>query len=201
MNHILYLASKSASRKKLLERAGIVFEMIGQDADESKCDWNQELQKVVESIALHKMEHVIMPHGTEGQIAFVLTADTLGIDPTGAIRGKPADKNEAIMMLQMARQGVNECGTAFCLDKKIFNKESWVTHKRIQGYAQAKYFFEVPDGQIEDYIKRSLALEGAGAIKIEDGSQFVKSINGSYTAIIGLPMFELWQALHEVEFF
>ena len=37
-NHILYLASKSESRKKLLQKAGITFEIIEQDADETQCD-------------------------------------------------------------------------------------------------------------------------------------------------------------------
>ena len=201
MKHTLYLASKSPSRKNLLHKAGIPFIIVEQDADERQCDWNQDLQKVVESIAVHKMNHIIIPDGIEGQIAFVLTADTLGIDPTGTIRGKPADKVEAIMMLKLAGQGLNQCGTAFCLDKKIFKNRSWQTQKRVQGYAQADYFFQVPDENIEDYIQRSQALEGAGAIKIEDGAQFVRSINGSYTAIIGLPMFELWHALKETGFF
>jgi len=200
LKNILYLASKSPSRKNLLQKAGIPFEILEQNADETQCDWNQELQAVVESIALHKMNHVIMPQGKEGQIAFVLTADTLGIDPTGTIRGKPADMAEAIMMLKLARGANNQCGTAFCLDKKIFQHGSWHTDKRIQGYAQANYFFDVPDDQIAAYIKRSNALEGAGAIKIEDGAQFVKYINGSYTAIIGLPMYEIWQAMQEIGF-
>lgn len=184
----------------MLKKAGIQFEILEQNADETQCDWGLPLHKVVESIALHKMNHVIMPQGKEGQIAFVLTADTLGIDPTGTIRGKPVDEAEAIMMLKFARGGKNLCGTAFCLDKKIFKNGSWHNDIRIQGYAQAEYSFEVPDDQIKAYIERSNALEGAGAIKIEDGAQFVKYINGSYTAIIGLPMFEIWQALQKVGF-
>ena len=201
MKNILYLASKSPSRKNLLQRAGICFEILEQNADETQCDWGLSLHKVVESIAFHKMEHVIMPQGKEGQTAFVLTADTLGIDPTGAIRGKPANAAEAIMMLKLARGGSNECGTAFCLEKKAFENGSWHTNKRIQGYARAEYYFDVPDAQIEDYIQRSNALEGAGAIKIEDGAQFMRFMSGSYTAIIGLPMYELWQALQEIGFF
>ena len=72
---------------------------------------------------------------------------------------------------------------------------------RVTRYAQASYEFEVPDNLIEDYIKRSGALEAAGAIKIEDGPQFVKLVNGSYTAIIGLPMYELWHSLNDFGFF
>ena len=201
MKNILYLASKSSSRKKLLEKAGIDFQILEQDADETQCDWGLPLHKVVESIALHKMEHVIMPAGSQGQIAFVVTADTLSVDPTGAIRGKPADLNEAIHMLKAARGPNNTCGTAFCVDKKIYKDGSWQVHQRIMKYAQATYEVDVPDQWIEKYIQDTGALEAAGAIKIEDGAQFIKSVSGSYTAIVGLPMYELWQALSELGFF
>lgn len=198
MKNFIYLASKSSSRKKLLEKAGIAFEIIEQDADESQCDWGLPLKKVVESIAQHKMNHVIMPKGTEGQIAYVLTADTLSFDPTGTIRGKPTDMNDAIAMLKAARGGVNRCGTALCLEKKIFTDGAWHTQKRITRYAEAHYEFEVPDECIDEYIKRANALEAAGAIKIEYGPQFLKHVHGSYAAIVGLPMYELREALQEI---
>lgn len=201
MKNILYLASKSSSRKKLLERAGIAFEIIAQDADESQCDWNRELQNVVENIAMHKMNHIIMPAGKEGQIAFVLTADTLSVDTTGAIRGKPADEQEAFMMLEKANGPRNRCGTALCIEKRVFKDGVWQTQKRVIKYAQAIYDFHIPRECIKKYLHDTGAMEAAGAIKIEDAPQFVRSINGSYTAIVGLPMFELWQALQEMGFF
>lgn len=201
MKNILYLASKSFSRKELLRKAGMPFVVINQDADETTCDWNQQLQKVVETIAIHKMEHVIMPTGQEGAIAFVLTADTLSVDATGTISGKPTDINDAIAKIKAARGGVNLCGTAFCLEKKIFKNGKWSTDKQIVKFVHAEYYFEVPDEFIKDYIKHSGALEAAGAITIEDGPQYLKSVSGSYSAIVGLPMYELWQALTELGFF
>ena len=124
------------------------------------------------------------------------------MDPTGAIRGKPADLNEAIDNAQGWLEGLNNtCGTAFCVDKKIYKDGSWQVHQRIMKYAQATYEVDVPDQWIEKYIQDTGALEAAGAIKIEDGAQFIKSVSGSYTAIVGLPMYELWQALSELGFF
>jgi septum formation protein len=201
MKNILYIASQSASRKKLLEKAGIPFTVIEQNADESKCDWNQPLQQVVESIAQYKMDHVIMPAGKEGDSAFVVTADTLSVDATGALRGKPTDWDDAVRMLKLACSPNNECGTAFCLEKKIFKNGQWQQLARIIGYAHATYDFYIPEACIPDYIKRVSALEAAGAIKIENGAEFVKAVHGSYTAIVGLPMFELRQALMELGFF
>ncbi len=201
MKNILYLASKSASRKKLLERAGIAFEVLEQDADESQCDWGMPLRRVVESIATHKMEHVILPQVTNGQIIFVLTADTLSIDTTGAISGKPADMHDAVAKVKAAHGGLNRCGTAFCIQKKIFQNGSWTLLQESLGYAEATYEFEVPDEYVHEYIQSSGALEAAGAIKIEDGPQFLKSVNGSYTAIIGLPMYEVFNTLMHMGFF
>lgn len=196
----LYLASQSESRKKLLQNAGISFQVIEQNSDESKCDWNLPLQQVVEGIARYKMDHIIMPSGKENEIAFVLTADTLGVDPKGTIRGKPQDKEQAKEMLKAAC-GINQCGTAFCLDKKIFINNEWQVAQRHIGYAQATYEFFISDEFIEAYIERAQALKASGAIKVEDGAQFLKMVHGSYSAITGLPMFELWQALITIGFF
>ncbi len=201
MKDILYLASKSESRKKLLQAAGIAFEILEQDADEAQCDWNQPLQNVVESIAQFKMDQVILPPGLEGKTIFVLTADTLSLDTTGAIRGKPKNWDDAVAMLHAARGPNNRCGTALCLDKKIYQNGAWQTQNRIIAYAQATYEFDIPDAWIDQYIKNVGAMKAAGAIKIEDGAQFVKSVNGSYTAIVGLPMFELRKALMEIGFY
>lgn len=201
MKSVLYLASKSFSRKELLRKAGIPFIVINQDADETACDWNQQLQKVVETIAVHKMEHAILPAGKEGNIIFVLTADTLSVDATGAISGKPSSRADAVAKIKAARGGVNLCGTAFCLERKMYTNGKWVTEKQMVKFVHAEYYFEVPDEFIDDYIQHSGALEAAGAITIEDGPQFLKSVSGSYSAIVGLPMYELWQALTELGFF
>ena len=199
MKNILYIGSKSASRKKLLQEAGIPFEILEQQADEAKCDWNLPLQQLVESIAHYKMEHVVLPVGkNEGHIILVLTADTLSVDPMGKIRGKPVNAVDAYEMLKAAGMGENICGTAFCLEKKVYGNGTWQTQEKIMRYAQAKYEFKIRDSLIEDYLKYSGAMEAAGAIKIEDGKQFVKSINGSYSAIIGLPMYELREALIQI---
>ena len=147
------------------------------------------------------MDQVILPQCAEDQIIFVLTADTLGVDATGQITGKPVDMADGIAKIKAAQGGTNYCGTAFCLEKKILSKGVWHTQERIMGYANAEYEFIVPDELIESYLRISGALEAAGAIKIEEGPQFLKSVRGSYSAIVGLPMYELWHALVQIGFF
>lgn len=201
MKKILLLGSKSVSRKKLLAESKIPFTVIEQEADETACDWGLPLAQLVESIARHKMEHVIMPAGNEGDIAFVLTADTLSQDLDGTIQGKPLDRVDAINKIRSARQGARLM-TAFCLERKKFNAGVWHTEQRIMRCVGGQYIFAIPDAWIEAYLKNSMALQCAHAIAIEDyGMQFLKSVNGSYSAIVGLPMFELREALTEIGFF
>lgn len=202
MKHTLLLASKSASRQRLLTEAQIPFKVIEQEADEAQCDWNKPLDQVVKSIALHKMQHAILPTAAkENEVCFVLTADTLDQDMFGKINGKPSDRAQAIEMIKRARGGSQIC-TAFCLEKKIWRKDAWHLIKRIEKIVGAQYFFIIPDDWIETYLQNTKVLEVSNAISIEEfGGQFLKHIDGSYTTIVGLPMFELRQALEELGFF
>lgn len=200
MRYTLYLASTSPSRKMLLTEAKIPFTLIAQSADEYACDWNQSLQKVVESIACHKMEHLDLPKGEQGDICYVLTADTLTENKHGVLEGKPVNRQDAIAKLQSAREGVCT-GTAFCLDRRIYNNNGWHVDKRVVQYVQAAYRFIVADQWLDFYFEHTASL-GTCAIAIEGfGSQFLQDINGSYTAVIGLPMYELRNALTELGFF
>lgn len=201
IKNILLLGSKSASRQKLLNEAKIPFTLIEQDVDETKCDWALPLEQVVESIALYKMQHLILPEGKEGDIAFVLTADTLSQDQEGSINGKPTDRTDAIAKIKAARNG-SRLVTAFCLDKKIFRNNAWETEKRIVQCVHAEYQFLIPDHWIDIYIDNSPALNASNAIAIEDfGSPFLKTLTGSYSTIVGLPLYELREALESLDFF
>ncbi len=197
----LYLASQSVSRQQLLKEANIPFELLGQSADESACDWSQPLKQVVLSISLHKMEHVVLPRGKEGDEIIVLTADTLSQNSDGIIEGKPMDQEDAIRKIKKARNGT-QLYTAFCMDKKRYENNQWQNIKRIHQAVKAEYKFVVPDVWVERYLKHSLGMSCSNAIVVElYGSQFLKEVSGSYTAIVGLPMFEVREALSDLNFY
>lgn len=201
MKQILLLGSKSPSRKELLVQSKISFEVIQQDADETVCDWNLPLEQLVKSIALHKMAHVILPTGNEGDVCFVLTADTLSQDMDGNIHGKPIDRKDARIKIIAARKGSRLC-TGFCLDKKVWIKGKWQVEKRIEKQVSAHYLFDIPDEWIDRYLDNSVGLHASNAIAIEGyGGQFLRSVQGSYTTIVGLPLYELRQALEQIGFF
>lgn len=198
---ILYLGSTSVSRKALLTSVEIPFICLLMDADETKCDWTLPLPQLVSTIASYKMMQVQLPVGQEAQEIYVLTADTLSEDSAGNITGKPASRDDAKAMIRAARNGMCTC-TAFCLEKKQYRQGSWHTTDRIVQAVQAHYFFDVPESWLEWYLIHSRALHGAGAIAIEDhGGLFLREVQGSYTTIIGLPLFELRVALESMGFF
>jgi len=201
IKNVLLLGSKSPSRQKLLQEAKVPFTLVEQDVDETKCDWALPLEQVVESIALYKMQHLILPQGKEGDHCFVLTADTLSQDHEGGINGKPVDRADAFVKIKGARKG-SRLVTAFCLDKKVFVDGAWSIEKRIIQCESAQYEFIIPDHWIDIYLDNSLGLSASNAIAIEDfGSQFLKVMHGSYSTIVGLPMYEVREALESLGFF
>jgi septum formation protein len=200
--NVLYFGSKSQSRRMLLEESQIPFVVVSQDADESQCDWGLPLPQLVASIALHKMEHVILPDGTqEGDICYVLTADTMSHDKTGKIHGKPVDRADAIAKIKATAQGSFLC-TAFCLDRRVWRNNIWIVDERITDIVSAEFMFIVPDSWIDIYLEKTPFLDVSGGIAVEKyGNQFLKMVQGSYSTIIGLPLFEVREALEKLGFF
>jgi septum formation protein len=210
--NILYFGSKSQSRRMLLEESQIPFVTVDQDADESQCDWGLPLPQLVLSIALYKMQHVILPDGKqEGDICFVLTADTMGQDKMGVIHGKPVDRADAIAKIKAAANGSYLC-TAFCVDRKVWRTGptsprlrragKWVIEERVADVVDAEFLYLVPDNWIDIYLEKTPYLEVSGAIAVEKfGNQFLKTVHGSYSTIIGLPLFEVREALEKLGFF
>lgn len=201
MKYTLFLASSSASRKQLLHESKISFQVVAQDADESVVAHVGGLQNIVTQLAELKMKHVIMPQGQEGQIVFVLTADTLNETVYGKILGKPQSKEDAISMLHDFRSGA-DVGTAFCLQKREYKNGKWMILESVTEYDVSHCIFDVPDDLMEWYVSQVPYLSVAGGVQIEAfGEQFVKEIKGSYSTIVGLPMFKVRQALQKMGFF
>lgn len=197
----LYLASGSAARKKLLQEAGLTFAVIEQTADESQCPLNQSLESLVRQLAELKMEHIVAPSVAEGALGFFLTADTMTLDSRKRFFGKPVDRNHAVEMLISCRQGTT-IGSGFCLEKRQFKGGSWQRLQRTVGYDQAFCIIDIPDEFLDYYLDRVPFTQVSGGITIEGlGEQFVREIRGSYSAILGMPMFKVREALKAMGFY
>ncbi len=200
MDPVLYLASGSDGRKKLLIDAQIAFELTSHTADETECDLSEPIDVVVKHLALLKMKHVVLPDGHEGQVVLVLTADTLTLNHEGKLMGKPVDHDDAIRMISDKNPTLT--GTAFCLEKKEFKNGLWHSVQQIIDYDQASCTVVVPDESVELYLSKIPYLKVSGALSISGfGEQFVIEIRGNYASVIGMPMFKLRQALQAMNFF
>ena len=196
----LLLGSTSRSRQLLLEEAQIPFEVIGHDADEESVP-RTSISETVQNIARLKMEHVKIPDGQEGDVVFVLTADSMGCGVDGTIHGKPKNREDAIKKLQALR-GESSTFTGFCIERKRYQNGAWHTEQKREGISSARCKFVVPDAWVDRYLEHSWGLSAAGAIAIElYGAQFLEWIDGSFSAVMGLPLFEVRQALEEMGFF
>lgn len=207
MNKRLFLASGSKSRRMLLAEAGYIFEVVEQSADEQTCDWTLPLPQLTQVIAQFKMDHVMLPAGNEGECCWVITADTLCCDMQGNYYGKPVDLSHAIKILQAIKDG-SICGTGFCVERKVCHAGSWRVEKRLVGYAQTEIMFDIPISEVESYYRQLKELDGidyrqvSGAFSVRGyGAQYVKELRGSYTSVVGLPMYQVRCALRELGFF
>lgn len=204
LKYTLYLASGSSGRKDLLREADLPFTVAFQDADESTCSLDQSLESLVEQLALLKMKHVQIPNGIEGQIVFVVTADTMtlvSVDGKLVLFGKPVDRDDARRMLIASREG-STTGTAFCLQKRQWSNGAWHVLDQAVGYDEAFSLIVIPDAFIDFYLDRTLFLQLSGSIAIRGlCEQFVKEVRGNYSAIIGMPMFKLREALWKLGFY
>jgi septum formation protein len=199
-NNLLYLASGSKGRKQLLIDAQIPFELVSHSADETIVDTNQPIEVVVKKLALLKMKHVILPAGHDGQIAFVVTADTLTLNSDKKILGKPTSREHAILMLKNKKPVL--VATAFCLEKKEFKNGAWQTLTSIVDYDQAYGTVDVSHDCIDLYLSKVAYMMVSGAISADGfGAQFVKEVRGCYTSIIGMPMYKFRKALQSLGYF
>jgi len=148
------------------------------------------------------MQHVVLLDGTqEGDICFVLTADTMSHDKMGTVHAKPVDRADAIEKIKATRQGSFLC-TAYCLDKKVWRSGKWELQERVADVVSAEFIFYISDEWIDTYLEKTPFLNVSGGIAVEQyGNQFLKTVSGSYSTIIGLPLFELRESLEKLGFF
>lgn len=206
-NDILYLASASIPRQKILTNGKIPYKVISHKSDEQVSSQFTTFHDYVLTVAKGKMKSVRIPqqHTVGKEYVFVLTADTLIRNPrTSDIFGKPIDKKHAITMLGKERDGAMEVFTACCLHRMIYNAHdaTWSFESGAEWVTSATVEFHVDQASVERYLTWTpTAMLCSGAATVEDyGMSFFKSINGSYTAVLGLPLFELRQELKQLGF-
>ncbi|RPJ34754.1 MAG: septum formation protein Maf [Verrucomicrobiaceae bacterium] len=179
----IILASASPRRRELLERAGVIFEIMHSPADEIH-DASIPPEELCETNAALKAEAVaaIRPDAT------VIGSDTL-VFIDGEPLGKPADLDEARAMLRRLAGRVHKVCTGVCVifpdgRRELFHDTTEVT------------FRPLDDAAIEGYLTVANPLDKAGAYGIqESGERIIAGISGSYENVMGLPVGMVMDAL------
>lgn len=199
----LFLASSSPTRKLLLSEAGYSFEILTTSCNTEPFDQQLSLKQNVEAAAACKAAHVNLPAITPNSppTIYVITADTLIADVKGEILQKPRHLAHGKQQLMDLNAGPCTIGTACII--QVFtqaSKKTWKKMGKTRIYGKSSAEFYVPIERMDEYFERlPMALYACGSGIIEEfGAQFLKKFTGSYSAALGLPMFEVSQALSKL---
>lgn len=188
------LASTSPRRKALLESAGVSFEVMASEIDES---WQlEELPNdyIIRMVA-QKAQKVVQVHKITEE-AIILTADTIGV-LDGQVLTKPKDKQDALTMWQKLSGTTHEIWTAVCA---TLCQDNQVVSQKIIKVATNVTFVQLTHAQMERYWQTGEPSDKAGAYAIQGGAAaWVKSIHGSYTNVVGLPLAETLALLDDMQ--
>ncbi len=188
---LLYLASGSPRRREILESLGYRIERLAADIDETpyagETAYDYVLRMACEKNAA-ALERWHRRHSSPPD-APVLTADTtVALD--NHILGKPENTAEARRMLQALSGRTHQVLTAVCLYHNGA-RESLVQTSDVR-------FKHLGDAEIDAYIACGEPLDKAGAYGIQGlGGVFVQHLHGSFTGVMGLPVFESCRLLQK----
>lgn len=180
----LILASNSPRRRDLLTQAGITFSVIPGDIDEQTVAMTDP-EVYVRTLAEHKAADIAQKYSH----SWVIGADTIVVIEN-QILGKPDSADAARDMLRQLSGNVHQVFTGYCICCKHENRlftDAVKTDVR---------FKNVRETEIEWYIGTGEPFDKAGGYGIQGiGSVLVKSIQGSYTNVVGLPVCEVVEVL------
>ncbi|WP_370622978.1 nucleoside triphosphate pyrophosphatase [Polynucleobacter sp. MWH-Berg-3C6] len=199
----IYLASQSPRRQELLKQMGVRFEMLlpspGEDTESLETPLPHEKARAyVERVTLAKSAVALARWQKSGlSWAPILCADTtvsLPNNSEGEILGKPTDAADVERILKMLNGKTHEVLTAVALTISPSEKPLCLVQvSKVQ-------FTKLSQEQIDSYIASREPFGKAGAYGIQGlGGTFIPAIEGSYSGIMGLPLFETAQLLERAQ--
>jgi septum formation protein len=196
----VYLASKSPRRQELLRQLGVEFsELLLREApgrrrdiveaprkDEPPLEYVKRVARTKASLGWHRMQRRELPPKP------VLGADTeVVLDGTAV--GKPVDAEAAVAMLAALSGRTHDVITAVAV--------RWQTQLALAVSASQVTFRAIPKDEIERYVAIGESLDKAGGYGIQGkAAAFVQHLEGSYSGVMGLPLFETAELLARLGF-
>ena len=186
----IILASSSPRRKELLEQVGLKFEIFSPDIDESVC-LGESADHYVKRLAEQKAQAIL----AQFPDAIVIAADTsLVLDHK--IIGKPESKQHAFEIWTALSDRQHDVLSGVCLLSSQCDPntiQSMVVRTKV-------YFQKLSQLDMEQYWATGEPIGKAGAYAIQGyAAQFIQRIEGSYSNVVGLPLYETLQLLKNID--
>ncbi len=183
----IILASASPRRRELLAQIGVRMRIQAVDIDETR-KHNEPVMAYVQRLAMEKAQRGFDIIKNKKRLP-VLGADTI-VEINACILGKPENRQQAKkMLLQLSAQ-----------KHTVHTSVAIVTQeKSVIDISSSQVLFKALDDQeIELYLATGEADDKAGSYAIQGvAAQFIKNINGSFSGVMGLPLFETAQLLKQ----
>ena len=177
-NSTIILASESPRRGELLKQIGVRYRAMPVDIDESISNGESATEYVVR-MSLEKAQKGFLLMQKK---MVTLGADTC-IECDGEVLGKPTDEEHAAQILNKLSDRdhvVHTAVTLVCKDAELTDLCSSVVS-----------FDRLEQSAIDAYIATGEAMDKAGAYAIQGiAAQFVAKLEGSYSSVMGLPLYE-----------
>jgi septum formation protein len=176
---MIYLASASPRRRELLGQLGVRCTVQPADVDETALA-DEPPAEYVRRVAVDKARAVAA--SIDDPTALVLAADTAVVHD-GRIFGKPADRAAAVCMLTGLGGRTHEVYTGVAVVRGSTCQ---------QGLSRSEVRFRpISETEADAYWRTGEPADKAGAYAIQGlGAVFVESLRGSYSGVMGLPLFE-----------
>jgi len=179
----LILASSSPRRKEILEAMGLAFAVRTSNIDESLLE-NEQAADMVVRLAAAKATAIA---ARAGQI--IIGADTVVV-LNEEIFGKPVDVDDALRMLRKLSGATHQVMTGVAVATPA-GLQSTLSITDVR-------FREISHDEAHRYWQSGEPWDKAGAYAIQGrGGVFVEAIMGSFTSVVGLPVFEVARLLRE----
>lgn len=187
MDGLLILASASPRRTELLRQIGVAHRVVPADIDEQRAELESAEQCVLR-LAEQKAQHVWRQLAGASP---VLGADT-SVIIDGQMLGKPRDREHALSMLQILSGRTHEVLSAVALASRA-GLRSRLSRSLVR-------FRELSAQECEAYWASGEPRGKAGAYAIQGvGAVFIAELTGSYSGVMGLPLFETAALLAEAD--
>ena len=183
----IILASASPRRRELLQQIRIKAIVQAVDIDESQKP-GEAVSDYVARLAMEKARRGFDTISNEKKLP-VLGSDTV-VEIDGEVLGKPENRQHAKEMLMRLSGKKHEVHTSVAI--VTFDENRLITS------SSRVVFKTLAEQEIENYLATGEADDKAGAYAIQGiAAQFVKNINGSFSGVMGLPLYETVELLKQ----